>query len=31
MSLPFQMIETIYESAQQWQMALDLFSAGRDV
>ena len=29
-SLPFQTIETVNESAQQRQMALDLFSAGRD-
>ena len=29
-SLPFQKIETVNESAQQRQMALDLFSAGRD-
>jgi adenine-specific DNA-methyltransferase len=29
-SLPFQTIETVNESVQQRQMALDLFSAGRD-
>jgi adenine-specific DNA-methyltransferase len=29
-SLPFQTIETVNESAQQRQMALDLFSVGRD-
>jgi hypothetical protein len=29
-SLPFQTVETVNESAQQRQMALDLFSAGRD-
>ncbi|MBI5566649.1 MAG: site-specific DNA-methyltransferase [Chloroflexi bacterium] len=29
-ALPFQTIETVNESAQQRQMALDLFSAGRD-
>jgi hypothetical protein len=27
--LPFQTVETVNESAQQRQMALDLFSAGR--
>ena len=29
-TLPFQTVETVNESAQQRQMALDLFSAGRD-
>jgi len=29
-SLPFQTVETVNESAQQRQMALDMFSAGRD-
>ena len=29
--LPFQTVETVNESAQQRQMALDLFSAGRPV
>ncbi len=29
-ALPFQTVETVNESAQQRQMALDLFSAGRD-
>jgi hypothetical protein len=29
-SLPFQTVETVNESAQDRQMALDLFSAGRD-
>jgi adenine-specific DNA-methyltransferase len=30
-ALPFQTIETVNESAQQRQRALDLFSAGRDL
>lgn len=29
-SLPFQTVETVNESAQQRQIALDMFSAGRD-
>jgi len=29
LALPFQTVETVNESAQQRQMALDLFSAGR--
>jgi hypothetical protein len=29
-ALPFQTVETVNESAQQRQIALDLFSAGRD-
>ena len=29
-SLPFQAVETVNESAQQRQRTLDLFSAGRD-
>jgi hypothetical protein len=30
LALPFQTVETVNESAQQRQRALDLFSAGRD-
>ena len=30
-ALPFQTVETVNESSQQRQRALDLFSAGRDL
>ncbi|MBE0696059.1 MAG: hypothetical protein IH586_03965 [Anaerolineaceae bacterium] len=30
LKLPFQTVETVNESAQQRQLALDLFSQGRD-